>query len=112
MIGLDQALRVGRARTFRELRAVDDVAAIARQLDAIALLGGRGTRLGELAGDAADLHPRTGGREGENDRHLQEDAEEVADRVRAMVLEALGAVAALQQESLTGRHARERLLQV
>src|SRR5262249_40531603 len=38
--------------------------------------------------------------------------EEVADRVRAVVLEALGAVAALQQESLAGRDARERALQV
>ena len=112
VIGLDQALRIGRARFRGELRAVDDVAAIARQLDAVALLGRRGARLGELAGDAADLHHRRGRREGEHHRHLQEHAEEVADRVRAVVLEALGAVAALKQESIAGRDPRERLLQV
>ena len=55
-IGLEQRLRIGHARLRRELDAVDDVAAIARQLDAVALLGRRRTRLGELAGDAADLH--------------------------------------------------------
>ena len=58
MIGLDQALRVGRARAWREIRAIDDVAAIARQLDAVTLLDVRGAWLGELAGDAADLHDR------------------------------------------------------
>ena len=45
-------------RLGRELDAVDDVAAIARQLDAADRLGRRGARLGELAGDAADLHHR------------------------------------------------------
>ena len=41
MIGLDQPRRIGRARLDRELRAVDDVAAVARQLDAVALFGRR-----------------------------------------------------------------------
>ena len=112
VIGLDQPLRIGRARFLGELRAVDDVAAIARQLDAVLLLDRRRARLGELARDAADLHHRRSGREGEHHRHLQEHAEEVADRVRAVILEALGAVAALKQESIAGRDARERLLQV
>ena len=112
VIGLDQPRRIGRARLDRELRAVDDVAAIARQLDAVALLGRRGTRLGELAGEAPDLHHRRSRREGQHHRHLQEHAEEVADRVRAVVLEAFGAVATLNQESVAGRHAGERFLQV
>ena len=41
--------------------------------------------------------------EGQHHRHLQEDAEEVADVVGAVLGEALGAVAALQQESLAVR---------
>ena len=112
VIGLDQPRRIGRARVPGELRAVDDVAAVARQLDIVAPLDRRRARLGELTGDPPDLHHRRGSREGQHHRHLQEDAEEVADRVRAVVLEALGAVAALEQESLPGRDARERFLQV
>ncbi len=115
--GLDQPRRIGPARGFAELDAVDDVAAVARQLLAVLLLHRRGTRLGELAGDAADLHHRQGRRVGEHHRHLQEHAQEVADVVGADVVgaglgEALGAVAALQQETLAQGDAAERLLEV
>ena len=101
-IGLDLPARIGNARFRGELDAVDDVAAIARQFDAVPLLGRRRARLGELAGDAADLHHRRAAGKGQHHRHLQEDAEEVADVVRAMFGEAFGAVAALQQEGLAG----------
>src|SRR6185437_6149700 len=110
-IGLDLPARVGHARLGREGGVVDDVAAIAWQLDAVALLDRRGARLGELAGDAADLHHRQRGRISEHDRHLQEHAEEVADVVGAVLGEALGAVAALQQESLAVGNAGELLFQ-
>ena len=95
-----------------EFGAVDDVAAIDRQLDAAALLGRRGARLGELAGDAADLHHRRSRGIGQHHRHLQEQAEEIADVVGAVLGEALGAIAALQQESLAGGDLRQRLFQV
>ena len=116
-IGLDQPRRIGRARLRGELGAVDDVAAIARQFLTVLLLGRRGARLGELAGDAADLHHRHRGGVGEHHRHLQEDAQEVADVVGADVVgarigEAFGAVAALQQETLALRDAAERGLEV
>ena len=52
------------------------------------------------------------GRKGQHHRHLQEHAEEVADIVGAVLGEALGAIAALQQESLAGRDLAERLRQV
>ncbi len=84
----------------REVDVVDDVAAIARQLLTADRFGRRRARLGELAGDAADLHHRLAAGEGQDHRHLQEDAEEVADIVGGMLGEALGAVAALEQESL------------
>ena len=54
--------RIGRARLLGEGDVVDDVAAIARQLDVALPLRRRGARLGELAGDAADLHHRRGRR--------------------------------------------------
>src|SRR6185437_12986748 len=82
------------------------------QFDAVALLDRRRARLGELAGNASDLHHRQRGGIGEHDRHLQEHAEEVADIVGAVLGEALRAIAALQQESLPLGHARERLFQV
>ena len=115
--GLDQPLRIGRARLGRELRPVDDVAAIARQLLAVLLLDRRGARLGELAGDAADLHHRHRGGIGQHHRHLQEHAQEVADVVGADVVgarigEAFGAVAALQQETFALGDAAERFLEV
>ena len=111
-IGLDLPARIGNARFRRELDAVDDVAAIARQFLAVLLLGRRGARLGELSGDAADLHHRRAAGEGQHHRHLQKDAEEVADVVGAVLGEALGAITALQQESLASRDARKLLLQV
>ncbi len=88
------------ARGVGELLAVDDVAAIGGQRLAAARLVVVGARLGELAGDAADLHDRKVGGEGEHRRHAEENAERVADVVGAELGEALGAVAALQQERL------------
>ena len=99
-IGHQHAMRIGNARGLGELDAVDDVAAIARQLLAVLRLGRRRARLGELAGDAADLHHRRAAGIGQHHRHLQEHAEEIADGVGAMLGEALGAIAALQQKRL------------
>ena len=96
----------------RELRAVDDVAAVARQLLAALLLGGRGARLGELAGHAPHLHHLRVAAEGQDQRHLQEQLEIVADVVGLVLLEALRAVPALQQEALAAGHAGELLLEV
>ena len=111
-VGHFLARRIGNARLLVEIGAVDDVAAIARQRHAVDRLVVGRARLGELAGDAADLHDRLGAGEGQHDRHLQEDAEEVADIVGAMLGEALGAVAALEKESVTGSDSRKLLLQL
>ncbi len=116
-VGLDQPQRIGAARLFGEGDVVDDVAPIARQFLAVLLLRRRGARLGELAGDAADLHHRQRRRVGEHDRHLQEDAQEVANVVGADIIgarlgEALRAVAALQQETLAHGDLAERLLEI
>ena len=83
-----------------ELAAIDIVAAIGRQRHAVLGLEIVGARLGELAGDAAHFHHRHAGGEGQHHRHLQQHAEGVADIVGMEFGEALGAVPALQQESL------------
>ena len=110
-IGLNLPARVGTARLLGEGDVVDDVAAIARQLLAVALFGRRRARLGELAGDAADFDHRQRAAICEHDRHLQEHAEEVADVIGAVLGKAFRAVAALQQESLTVGDAGERLFE-
>ncbi len=106
-IGFQLPARVGLAGGGCELDVVDDVAAIGRQGDAVDRLQVGGAGLGELAGDAADLHDRRRGGEGHHHRHLQEHAEEVADVVGRMLAETLGAISTLEQE----RIARGRLAQ-
>ena len=111
-VGLELATRVGLARLGRELDVVDDVAAVARQRFPADLFEIRRAGFGELAGDAADLDDRRARREGHHHRHLQEDAEEVADVVGGMLGEALGAVPALEQEGLARRGAAQRALEL
>ncbi len=111
-VGHELAARVGLARVRVEGDVVDDVAAIGGQLHPVDGFGRRRARLGELAGDAADLDHRHGRAKGHHHRHLEEDAEEIADIVGGMFGEAFGAVAALQQKRLAGAHLRQQLLQL
>ncbi len=111
-IGLQLPPRIGGARFRREVGAVDDVAAIDRQFDIAALLDRRGARLGELAGDAADLHHRRRRGIGQHHRHLQEQAEKIADIVGAVFGEAFGAIAALQQKHFAFRDLGQGLFQI
>ena len=87
-----------------ELHAVDDVATIGRQRHVTLGLGRRRARLGELAGHAAHLHHRLAAGKGQHHRHLQDQAEGVANVIGVELLEALRAIAALQQEGPAGRH--------
>ena len=72
------------------------------QVDVADALGRARAGLGELAGDAADLHDRHAHRVGQHDRHLQDDAQLLPDVVGGELLEALGAVAGLEQEGVAG----------
>ncbi len=94
-----------------EIEAVDDVAAIGRQGHAVLRLGVGRARLGELPGEPAELDHRAAGAEGQHHRHLQQHLEGVADVVRVELGEALGAVAALQQEGLAGGDIGQPVLQ-
>ena len=111
MVGLHQPIGRRHAGRLGRGRVVDDVAAEARQVEVADPLEGRGARLGELAGDAPDLDDRHAERIGQHDRHLQDDAQLLADVDRRELLEALGAVAGLQQERVAGGDVAERGLQ-
>ena len=106
------ALRIGRTRLRGERDVIDDVAAIARQFDAVDLLHRRGARLGELAGNAADLHHRQCTGIGQHHRHLEQDPEKIPDVVGAVLGEAFGTVTTLEQEGLACGNTRKRLFQV
>ncbi len=111
-IGLELPVRVRLARVRRELNIVDDVAPVARQRHPVDRLDVRRARLGELAGHPTDLDDGRCRRERHDHGHLQEDAEEVADVVGRMLAEALGAVAALQEERLAFRRSAQRALEL
>ena len=111
-IGLQLPARLRCPCLGREVGAVDDVAAIDRQFDAVSLFGRRRAWLGKLTGNTADLYHRACRRIGEHHRHLQKDAEEVADIVGAVLGKAFGAIAALQQESLAARDLGQRSLEI
>ena len=111
-VGFQLPARVGLARLRGEIDVVDDVAAIGGQRDAVDRLEIRGPGLGELTRDPADLDDRRGRRERHYDGHLQEHAEEIADVVGRMLAEALGAIAALEQEGFAGGGAAERALEL
>ena len=100
-----------RAGLGREVVAVDDVAAVGRQRDAVAGLVVGGAGLGELARHAAHLDDGHGRAVGQDDGHLQDGLDAVADLVGRRGLEGLGAVAALEQERLALRGGGEPLAQ-
>ena len=58
--------------------AVDEIAEVAREHDAVALLGRLDARLGVLPGEAPDADDRRLARVDEHERHLEEDLELVA----------------------------------
>ena len=97
---------------LRELDAVDDVAAIARQLDSSLVSVGAERGLANWPAMRPTFTTGDAARIGEHHRHLQEHAEEVADRVGAVLGKTLRAVAALQQKSLPLRDASELGLQL
>ncbi len=100
VVGGEQSLGVGATFALGEADVVDDLAEEGRQLDIALGLDGGGAGFGELPGDTADLDDRQAARIREDDRHLEDDAELVADRVGGAV-ERFGAVACLEQERFT-----------
>ena len=102
VVGLHEPLRVGHAGRGGRGLGVDDVAAEAGELGPVDELGGRRAGLGELAGDPSHLHHGHADRVGEHDRHLQDDLELLPDADGREVVEALRAVAGLEEEGVAG----------
>ena len=111
VVGLHEPLGVGGAGGLGGRGVVDDVATEAGDADVADLLERRRAGLGELPGDAPDLHRRHAERVGQDDRHLQDDLELLADVDRGELLEALGAVAGLDEEGVARGDLAERGLQ-
>src|SRR5690606_21789909 len=88
----------------RKLDAVNVVAPVGRQRHAADGFSRLRARFTELASETADLHHWARGRKREHNAHGHQRTESVADVVGVKFLEALGAVAALQEESSAGRH--------
>lgn len=108
-VALHEAVRV-RVPTVA-VEAVDVVAAKGWNLLAVDHLGVLGARLGVLAGHAADADGGDPRAPGEHEGHLQQDAQLALDGQRRAVGKALGAVAALEEESLALGNFRELLAQ-
>ena len=85
VVGGEQSLGVGATFALGEADVVDDLAEEGRQLDIALGLDGGGAGFGELPGDTADLNDRQAARIREDDRHLEDDAELVANRVGGAV---------------------------
>ena len=111
VVGLVHAVWIGFARALVEFDPIDDIAPVARQFDTIQRFRRRRARLRELARHAADLDHRAGSREGQHDGHLQQNLEGVADIVGIEFGEALGAIAALQQEGVPLGHTGQLVFQ-
>ena len=90
--------RIGDTRLRLELRAIDDVAAVARQGHAVARLGVGRARLGILAGEPPHPHHRQLQSVHQHQAHLQQYLEPVGDDVGTALSKGFGTIAALQQE--------------
>ena len=94
--GADHPRGVGAALVG--MNAVDVVAPVAEHLTPVDDLGVVAAGLGVLPGEARDTDDGGARAPGQHHAHLQEDLELVLDGGRVAIDEALGAVAALQQE--------------
>ncbi len=103
VVAAHHAPGVGTAVLGRERQSVHQVAAIGRQRHVAARLEVLGARLGVLPGEATDAdHPLLRAVH-QHQAHLEQDLELAGDDLGRAVLEALGAVAALEQEALPVR---------
>ncbi len=104
VIGRQETLRVGPASLGRGLLAVHQMSPERRDLLPVDELVGRGPGLGELPGDPAQLDDGQARPVHQDDGHLQEDLQAIADGGGPEVVERLGAIACLQQERPAGGH--------
>jgi hypothetical protein len=101
LVAAQQQHRIRHSIGLGELDAVDDVAAVAGQADAIPGFDVRRTRLGVLAGEPTHPNDPPLRPVDEHERHLEEDLQLAGDDAALAFIEALGAVASLEEEAIT-----------
>jgi hypothetical protein len=94
-------LRVRSAVFQRGFHAVDHIAAIAWNFDAVDIFCVRGPRFGILSGNAPDLDDGLPASIGKDNGHLQDDFQRFPDARCCTVLEIFGTVTALQQKGIS-----------
>ncbi len=97
-MSLEEPLGIGRSGCGGEGRPVDCIAPVARQGDCPNGLGRRGAGLSELASDSREMDHIAGPRGPEHRAHPQKQIISNAHLVRIEFREALGAVAALEDD--------------
>src|SRR3984957_8422488 len=107
LVAAPQTLRVRLALRGREAGAVDVVAPVRGQRQAVPGFGISGARLGILPGEPPDTNDRLLQSLQQHQAHLQEDLQALGDVVGLAVREALRTIAALKQELLAALRARE-----
>src|SRR5438309_8269732 len=68
-----EELRIGAARAGRKIRAIDEIAEVARELDAVLRLHRLRSRLGVLPGESTDANDRPLAGVNEHQGHLKKD---------------------------------------
>ena len=101
VVGLDHVEGVVPTSLLGELLGVDDVTAVRGEGNAILDLIGLGSGLGELSGHASNLDDGHGTSKGEDQTHLENDAEGIPNMIDVELIEGLGAVTAHEEEALS-----------
>jgi len=100
VIALQHPFRVRPPGFTGRLDAVDHVAPVAGELDAVYHFGVGGARLGVLAGHTADLDHRLAARVAHDHRHLEDDLEQLPDGRSGAHGKGFGAIASLEEKGL------------
>ena len=98
LIDTKKAFRIRNALAGREAHGVDHVATVTRQFDPVNRLCRSGAGFCKLPGYTTDFDDGHGGSKRQNNRHLENDLEGIADVVGGKFGEAFGAVAALKKK--------------
>ena len=101
-VGAEEELWVWCAISGSESGAVDDIAAVAWESEISAGFGGGAAGFGILTGDASDADDAASGATDQDEAHLNEHFEFAEDGGAVAVIEAFGAVAALEDEGISG----------
>src|SRR5262249_35625767 len=98
-VPLEEKLRIGPSRVFREARSIDEIPAIAGERRLFLRLHGRRSRLRVLPCKSPDAKDGSSPTLNEHERHLKKDLQHARDHVGLTSRERLRAISALKDES-------------